>query len=171
MTPISRWPTRQLPWLLLFMGSTLLYVFALYFQYEMGLEPCVKCVYQRTAVIGIMLAAIIGLFGCRFWPLRWAALIGWIYAAYEGLLVAYDHWDLQTSKNAFFAVCESHPNFPDWLPLHQWLPSLFAAPGLCGDIDWEFMGLGMPGWMTLIFGALLALAILVTVLHLFRGRG
>lgn len=163
---LGQLPTRQTPWMLLFLGSTLLYILALYFQYGMGLEPCVKCIYQRVAVLGIMLFTLIGLFGCRYWPIRWVAMIGWGYSAYEGLLIAYDHWDLQTSKNAFFAVCEAHPNFPAWMPLHDWLPGLFAAPGLCGDIDWEFLGMGMPGWMTFIFAGLLLIAIVVAISHL-----
>ncbi|HAD47964.1 MAG: disulfide bond formation protein DsbB [Idiomarina sp.] len=170
MTAISQWPTRQTPWLLLFLGSTLLFILALYFQHAMALEPCVKCVYQRVAVVGVMLSALVGGFGCKFWLTRWLGIVGWGYSSFEGLRVAYDHWDLQTSKNAFFAVCESAPNFPDWAPLHQWLPGFFAAPGLCGDIDWEFLGIGMPGWMTFIFGGFLLIAVIVALLHLSKGK-
>lgn len=168
MTPISQWPSRQTPWLLLFLGSVLLFIIALYFQHVMGLEPCVKCVYQRVAVIGIALSAVVGGLGYKFWLTRWLAMIGWGFSAFAGLRVAYDHWDLQRSKNAFFAVCESAPNFPAWAPLHEWLPGLFAAPGLCGDIDWVFLGLGMPAWMTIIFAGLFVLALLVAALHLFK---
>lgn len=171
MSSFAQWPARQTPWLLLFLGSMLLFIIALYFQYSMGLEPCVKCVYQRVAILGIALFAVVGLVGYRFIITRWLALLGWGYAAFEGLRVAYDHWDLQTSKNAFFAVCESAPNFPAWAPLHEWLPGLFAAPGLCGDIDWSFAGLGMPGWMTFIFAGFLLAAIMMALLHLLkRGR-
>ncbi|AVJ56423.1 disulfide bond formation protein DsbB [Idiomarina sp. OT37-5b] len=170
MTPLAQWPARQTPWLLLFLGTMLLFVIALYFQHGMGLEPCVKCVYQRAAVLGIALAALVGGLGYKFWLTRWLGLLGWGYAAFEGLRIAYDHWDLQTSKNAFFAVCESAPNFPAWLPLHEWIPGFFAAPGLCGDIDWAFLGMGMPGWMTFIFAGLLSLAVIVALLHLIRGR-
>lgn len=170
MTSIARWPLQQLPWTLLFLGSTLLFVGALYFQYAMDLEPCVKCVYQRAAVAAIAVAAVIGGLGRNYWVTRWLGLLGWAYASFQGLLVAYDHWDLQTSKNAFFAVCENQPNFPAWLPLHEWLPGFFGATGLCGDIDWEFLGMGMPGWMTFIFAGFFIVAVLVSLLHLFRGR-
>lgn len=167
MLSVGQWPNKPLAWLLLFLGASALLAAALYFQLVLQLEPCVKCVYQRTAVIGIAVAAVVGLLGSGFWLTRWAALIGWLYAAYQGFLVAYDHWDLQHSKNAFFAVCESAPNFPEWAPLHHWLPTVFAAPGLCGDIDWQWLGLGMPGWMMTIFAGLLLIGVLVTLCHLF----
>lgn len=171
MTGFANLSKRPLPWLLLLIGAAVLYVLALYFQYGMGLEPCVKCIYQRTAVLGIMAAGFVGVLGYGVWPTRWAALALWLYSSVQGFIVAYDHWDLQTSKNAFFAVCESHPNFPQWLPLHEWLPGLFAAPGLCGDIDWQFLGLGMPGWMMVIFAAFTVLAGAVCVSQLlFRNR-
>ena len=166
MLSVGQWPNKPFAWLLLFLGCSGLLAAALYFQMVLGLEPCVKCVYQRMAVVGIGLAAIVGLFGSGFWLTRWAALIGWLYSSYQGLLIAYDHWDLQTSKNAFFAMCESAPNFPGWAPLHEWMPGLFAAPGLCGDIDWQWLGLGMPGWMTVIFAGFLLIGIIVAVCHI-----
>ncbi|MGM0480417.1 MAG: disulfide bond formation protein DsbB [Pseudomonadota bacterium] len=170
MTPIARWPLKQLPWTLLFLGSALLFVIAIYFQYAMGLEPCVKCVYQRAAVAGIAIAAAVGGLGRTYWLTRWLGLLGWGYASLHGLLIAYDHWDLQTSKNAFFAVCENQPGFPAWLPLHEWIPAFFAAPGLCGDIDWQLFGVGMPGWMTFIFASFFVIAVIVSCLHLLRSR-
>ena len=173
MLSIGQWPTKPFAWLLLFLGGAALLGAALYFQAVLGLEPCVKCVYQRMAVVGIALSAIVGLIGSGFALLRWAGLLGWLYSSFEGLRIAYDHWDLQTSKNAFFAVCESAPDFPEWAPLHEWLPGLFAAPGLCGDIDWQWFGMGMPGWMTFIFGGLLVIAVIVTIAHfisLFKKR-
>ena len=151
MLSVGQWPNKPFAWLLLFLGCSGLLAAALYFQMVLGLEPCVKCVYQRMAVVGIGLAAIVGLFGSGFWLTRWAALIGWLYSSYQGLLIAYDHWDLQTSKNAFFAVCESAPNFPGWAPLHEWMPGLFAAPGL---------------WMTVIFAGFLLIGIIVAVCHI-----
>ena len=33
---------------------------ALYFQYGMGLQPCVLCVYERLAMVGLFIAGFIG---------------------------------------------------------------------------------------------------------------
>ena len=63
MLSIGQWPTKPFAWLLLFLGCAVLLGAALYFQAVLGLEPCVKCVYQRMAVVGIALSAIIELIG------------------------------------------------------------------------------------------------------------
>ena len=86
MTPIGQWPARQTPWLVLFLGSMLLFIIALYFQHAMALDPCVKCVYQRVAVLGIAVAALIGGLGCKFVLTRWLGLVGWVrWVGLDGL--------------------------------------------------------------------------------------
>ena len=41
-------------------GSFSLESTALYFQYGMGLQPCVLCVYERLAMVGLFIAGFIG---------------------------------------------------------------------------------------------------------------
>jgi disulfide bond formation protein DsbB len=48
------------------------------------------------------------------------------------------------------------------MPLHEWIPAFFAATGDCGNIDWQFVGLSMPGWMEIVFG-LYAISFLLVV--------
>ena len=50
-------------WWLLAVSALALELTALWFQYGMGLDPCVKCVYQRLAVMGlvVVVALILGL--------------------------------------------------------------------------------------------------------------
>ena len=165
---IYLWPSQRNAWLALFLISLSLLAVAAYFQYGLGLEPCVKCVYQRMAVIGIAVFSLLGYLASSNPLIRLTALAGVLYSAIEGLLIAYDHWDLQTSKNAFFAVCESAPNFPTWAPLHEWLPSYFAAPGLCGDIDWSFLGATMPAWMTFIFAGVTLVVTAAGISHIWH---
>ncbi|MBV2095670.1 MAG: disulfide bond formation protein B, partial [Candidatus Thiodiazotropha sp. (ex Codakia orbicularis)] len=52
---------RRLPWLLLASSALILEGAALYFQYGLELDPCVLCIYQRAAVLGIFLSALIGM--------------------------------------------------------------------------------------------------------------
>lgn len=158
-------PAQPRAWLLLALSAFGLFAAALYFQFGLGLEPCVKCVYQRVAVLAVGLSALLGwwLTGSRWQPI---ASVGWLIAAGWGLLIAYDHHSLQQSANAFFAVCESIPNFPAWLPLHEWLPALFNPTGLCGDIDWAFLGLSMPAWMVVVFAVYSVAALVVIALQL-----
>ncbi|MEX1221400.1 MAG: disulfide bond formation protein DsbB [Idiomarina sp.] len=158
-------------WWLLFASALLFIVVALYFQFAMGLEPCVKCIYQRVAMFGIALAALLPALLPKYAITRFLGLAGWLVASVWGYLIAAEHAAMQNSANSFFAVCDTFPDFPSWAPLHQWLPNLFAAPGLCGDIDWQFLGLSMPMWLQIIFAAyalVAAVLILVRVLKFHR---
>ncbi|MFQ3235338.1 MAG: disulfide bond formation protein DsbB [Paraglaciecola sp.] len=146
----STLPTQRWPWLLLLISTLGLQITALYFQYALDLRPCIMCIYQRTAVFGIMFACLPVLWVNTF-ATRLIAYIGWGVSAIWGYLIALEHVDIQGASNSFFATCEIVPNFPSWLPLHEWLPNLFAATGDCGDINWSFMNMSMPQWMMGIF--------------------
>jgi len=167
---VSQWTETKQAWGLLFATALFVLGCALYFQLALGLEPCVKCVYQRLAMLGIGLAAILGYVGHRMASLRGMALLLWLVSAGWGFYIANDHAQMQLAANAFFAVCDAHPSFPSWAPLHEWIPMIFAAPGLCGDIDWQFLGLSMPMWMQIIFAVYFFTAALVLVLRLFTLR-
>ncbi|MCC2616254.1 disulfide bond formation protein DsbB [Aestuariibacter halophilus] len=143
-------------WGWLFFSALGLELTALYFQYGMGLEPCIMCIYQRTAVFGVMLAGLVPWLANNFIT-RVVGFVTWGVSAIWGLLIAIEHVDIQTATNPFFASCEIVPNFPAFMPLHEWVPQMFAATGDCGDIDWQFLTLSMPQWMIVIFAIYSAL--------------
>jgi disulfide bond formation protein DsbB len=160
---------KKTPWALLFVSCLGFELAALYFQYIMQLAPCIMCIYQRTAVFGIMLAAIPPLISNNILT-RLLGYLGWGVSAIWGLIIAIEHVDIQTAVNPFFASCEIVPNFPSWAPLHEWLPSIFAATGDCGNIDWSFMDQSMPQWMIVIFAAYTAVLGVVLVSRLLLTR-
>jgi len=147
---LSQLSVSRSAWLMFFMSAMVLELAALYFQYGMQLRPCIMCIYQRTAVFGILFSAVPVLLFNNVLT-RLIAYTGWGVSAIWGLLIAVEHVDIQTAANPFFATCEIVPNFPSWLPLHEWLPNIFAATGDCGDINWSFMDMSMPQWMVVIF--------------------
>lgn len=147
---LSNLSTYRWPWGLLLFTTLSLEICALYFQYALELRPCIMCIYQRTAVFGIMLACL-PVWITNTMLTRLIAFIGWGVSAIWGFFIAWEHVDIQGASNSFFATCEIVPNFPSWLPLHEWLPNLFAATGDCGDINWSFLQLSMPQWMMVIF--------------------
>ncbi|MDK1287228.1 disulfide bond formation protein DsbB [Pseudoalteromonas umbrosa] len=145
-------------WGLLFLSALTFEVVALYFQYAMGLEPCVMCIYQRTAMLGVLIAAFVGLCGNKNYFVRLIATAGWGISAIWGWLLAREHLDMQTTTDPFAFTCAFEPSFP--VPLHEWVPSFFAVTGSCSNIDWSFAGLSMPGWMEVIF-AIYAISFLI----------
>ena len=169
---IARLPLQRLPWLLLAFFSSTLVAYALYTQHgPEQLIPCVQCIYQRTAMVGVALFAWLGLaFAPRHLWLRWVALLGWLTSAIAGAYSAYYHSWIQAAINPLFAPCQPHPDFPTWAPLHQLLPQVFDAGGLCGEIDWQWLGLSMPQWLFVIFTCLALIAFVVTVLYSLRSQ-
>ncbi|MDP2636449.1 MULTISPECIES: disulfide bond formation protein DsbB [unclassified Pseudoalteromonas] len=142
---------KRTPWVLLALIAFTFEVTALFFQYQMGLEPCIMCIYQRTAMLGLLIAGVIGAINPNNMIMRVTAFSTWAVASIWGFLLAREHIDMQTTTDPFAFSCEFEPNFP--LPLHEWIPHFFAATGDCGNIDWQFLGLSMPAWMEVIFAA------------------
>lgn len=155
---------QRTPWVLLALTAFTFEVVALFFQYQMGLEPCIMCIYQRTAMLGLLIAGIIGAINPTNRVIRVCALSSWAVASIWGFLIAREHIDMQTTTDPFAFSCEFEPNFP--VPLHQWIPQFFAATGDCGNIDWQFAGLSMPAWMEVIFGAFTLILISVVASRL-----
>jgi len=161
---ISNLATDSRAWFLLTLSALGLEIAALYFQHVMGLDPCIMCIYQRTALWGVFFAGLLGCLGNQVLISRLICYIIWGTSSVWGLLIAIEHVDMQTSALSFMYVCEVVPNFPHWAPLHEWLPFLFEANGDCGDINWQFLDSSMPQTMVVIFGIYSAiLAILLSV--------
>lgn len=167
---ISHLPEKRFAWLLLLLSASALLAYALYSQHMNKLNPCIMCIYQRTAVIGILLSALWGLLFCHNRLGRMFGYAGWLTSSIWGALIAWEHIDLQQAANPFFVSCEIVPNFPSWLPLHEWFPAVFAATGDCGDINWQFTGLSMPQWMLIILTVYSVVGIVVLMGRWLRLR-
>lgn len=153
-------------WLLLIISCAALEGTALYFQHGMGLQPCVMCIYERLALLAILIAGIIGFLAPRFFLTRWLALLLGLFGAVKGLTLAIKHTDYQLNP-APWNTCSPFLDFPETLPLDKWFPNLFAAGGDCGKISWEFLGLIMPQWLIVIF-AFYTIALGLMILAQFK---
>ncbi len=151
MSFISNLSETRLAWGLLFLSTLVLEAYALYTQHAMDLRPCIMCIYQRTAVLGLLFAGIIGASKPNNLAVRIVAYTTWGISSVWGLLIAREHIEMQTTTDPFAFSCEFEPNFPEFMPLHHWIPQFFEATGDCGNIDWQFASLSMPAWMEIIF--------------------
>ena len=160
---------QRAAWLLL-LASTLFFEFCgLFFQHVMGLTPCVMCIYERIAILGILAAALLALINPQKWWLRWPALLIWLGSAIEGLRLSLRHVDIQLNPSPF-NTCSPFAEFPSWLPLDKWVPWLFNPTGDCAELQWSFLGWEMPQWLVLFFAVYLIIALAVIVGNLAKGR-
>ncbi|MDH3000390.1 disulfide bond formation protein B [Chelonobacter oris] len=139
-------------WFLLLISCLAFEAAGLYFQHVMKLEPCVMCIYERVAILGIALAALIGLIAPHFLLIRLSALIIGLFSAVQGLLLAVLHTDYQLNPNPW-DQCPLMVDFPATLPLNKWFPQVFEAYGSCSELQWSFLGFAMPQWLIVVFAA------------------
>ncbi|WNC67288.1 disulfide bond formation protein DsbB [Thalassotalea nanhaiensis] len=171
---LNNFVLNPLSWWLLAISALGLEFSALYFQYGLGLEPCIMCIYQRVAILAIMAGGIIGAVGNNLLTSRLIGFVLWAVGAIWGLLIAIEHVDIQSNAGSLFYTCDLIPNFPSWMPLHEWFPAIFEATGDCGEISWSFLGYSMPQWMIVVYGmytALFAIFFSSRIVNLMKNKG
>ncbi|ELN95496.1 disulfide bond formation protein B [Salmonella enterica subsp. enterica serovar Enteritidis str. 22558] len=127
------------------------------------------CYVLRTLrPVGVMGAGLVGAIAPKT-PLRYVAMVIWIYSAWRGLQLAYEHTMIQLHPSPFM-TCDFMARFPDWLPLGKWLPQVFVASGDCAERQWSFLTLEMPQWLLGIFAAYLVVAIAVVIAQAFKPK-
>ncbi len=165
---LNRSSHRRSAWLLMAFTALALELVALWFQHVMKLQPCVLCIYERCALFGVMGAGLLGAIAPKT-PLRIAALALWIYSAWRGIELAWQHTQMQLNPSPF-QTCDFAVRFPTWLPLDKWLPQVFVASGDCSVRQWEFLSLEMPQWLVGIFVAYLVIALVVLLAQFFKPK-
>ncbi len=132
---LNQFSKGRLSWLLLLVAIIFLKPVPI-FQHVMMLAPCVMCIYERVAMMGIGFAAMIGLIAPNNPLVRWIALAAWGASAYKGLMLAMQHVDYQFNPSPF-ATCDLFVTFPSWAPLNNGflgcLKHTVTARRLCGS--------------------------------------
>lgn len=123
--------------------------YALYLQYYRFLDPCPLCIFQRIAFIKLGVVFALGaLHGPKSasWRRGYGVLACLIAAG--GAAVAGRHLWLQSLPADQVPACTSMGL--DYMlasfPLQEVLAKVLTGSGECAVIDWQFLGLSMPGW-------------------------
>ncbi len=163
---LKRIAVHRFPWLLLAMTALSLELAALYFQYQMKLDPCVLCVYERTAVAGILLAGLFAAIYPSLLLVRWTAMLIWGVSAGWGLFLALKHTGIQLFPSAS-NTCDFAASYPSWAKLDELIPWLFQPTGFCDEIQWQFFGYTMPQTMIGVYVIYLVTLVAVICAELF----
>ena len=163
--------TRQrASWILLLASAVLLELGAMGFQHGLGLSPCVMCIYERIATMGLVAAALIALINPKQRVFRWLGILIWGYSAVRGFQLSLRHVDYLVNPSPF-NTCSVFPDFPVWLPLDSWAPWFFAAYADCAERQWSFLGWELPQWLVPIFALYLTTWLVILIANLAqKGR-
>ena len=140
-----------------FLVCALMLAYAIYEQFQMGVEPCPMCIFQRLAFIAMGIFFLIGGLHAPSSPKGrrvYAVLVA--IAALIGIGIAINHLRMQfTPHDPMMAGCGPGLSYLlDSFPLTDALKKAFTGSGDCGEINWTFLGITMPGW-TLIWYVIL----------------
>lgn len=126
--------------------------FALYAQYQLGLEPCPLCIFQR---IGVIAAGVIALLAALINPGRggakaWSGLT--MVAALAGLSVSLRQLWLQQLPADQVPACGPGLEFlMESSPLMEVISKVLKGSGECATVEWTFLGMAMPFWVAVFF--------------------
>jgi protein dithiol:quinone oxidoreductase len=131
-----------------FLACVALLAYAYYAQFELHLEPCPLCIFQRIGVLAIGVAfAVAAAHDPAVWGRRvYAALIALASAATIG--VAARHIYVQHAPPGSIPACGASLDFMlKVFPLTDVLVKVLTGSGECAKVNWRFLGLAMPDWV------------------------
>jgi len=156
---LSRW---------LFLGIALvcggLMAVALYMEHVMGLEPCPLCMLQRMAVIAVGGVALLsGLIGPRGWGVRLGGA-GLLVSSLVGAgLAGRQLWLQNLPDNAVPSCGPGYDYMREAFPLTEVVWMALQGSGDCAKVQWQFLGLSIPGWTILFFIAVSIVALFLLI--------
>ncbi|MGB0663681.1 MAG: disulfide bond formation protein B [Pontibacterium sp.] len=109
---------------------------AWYYQYQLGYGPCVLCIHIRMAIMLVIAIALLGLvlpkskLSLSFVFATMAASAVWMFER--------SFKTLSVERGWAEGACTMDLGLPAWLPVDQWLPTLFEAWEPCGYTPYVF---------------------------------
>jgi disulfide bond formation protein DsbB len=149
-------PRRRAAFALAALVCAALIGYALYAQHVLGLEPCPLCIFQRIAVI---VCGVIFALAAIHNPGRTGAIVYAVlgaFAAAAGAAISMRHVWTQSQPPAELTACAPGLDYMlETLPFSEVLSKVFLGRGDCATIDWNVLGVSMPGWTLVFFLAML----------------
>ena len=136
-----------------------------YFQRFLGLEPCPLCILQRFVVISLgMVLLVATIHGPGGWGNRvYGGLI--MLLAGSGAAVAGRHVWLQSLPADQVPECGPGLDYIlEVFPLSEALKLVLHGSGECAKVEWQFLGLSIPGWTLIAFSGFILFG-LIQLLH------
>ena len=126
---VSAFLTGRLYWLIIALLAVCMEAIALYYQYELGDEPCQVCIHIRIWVAAFLILSVAML------ALPKRKIINSLGHLLNTVFMA-GLWErclflLQVENGNANSSCNFQLGFPDWFALDKWMPALFEVRNLC----------------------------------------
>ena len=145
-----------------------------YFQYVKGLQPCPLCLMQRFCIFMLLMFGLMGLTLSTLKRARLVAVLQIVFAVAGVFFASRQLWLQSLPAGQTPACMPGLDVLIHYFPWQDVLRALVWGAGDCAEINWQWLGLSMPGWSLLYFlfmlviSALLFLRLKPTVNHLVR---
>jgi protein dithiol:quinone oxidoreductase len=124
--------------------------YALHAQYDLNLDPCPLCIFQR---IGVILLGLAFLAAAAHHPRGGGRYLYAVLIALFALLtagLAARHLYVQSLPPGSLPSCGAPLALMlRFSPLLQVIRTVLTGSGECGEVNWRFLGLAMPAWVLL----------------------
>lgn len=132
----------------------------LWLEGRLGLAPCPLCVLDRVAfVLAGTVFALAALHGAGVTGQRVYAVLALLPLA-AGVAIAGRHVWLQQLPPERVPACGPDLDYIlESFPFTQALALILRGSGSCAEIQWQFLGLSIPGWTLVLFLGLALLAL------------
>jgi disulfide bond formation protein DsbB len=121
-----------------------------YAQLHLGLVPCPLCMFQR---FGVALLGGVFLVACLHDPKGWGARVYAVLLGLAALLtagIAARHLYVQHLPPGMVPSCGAPLEYMvKIMPLTTVIAKVLSGSGECAVVNWQFLGLAMPGWVLL----------------------
>ena len=148
---------RRLNNFLGFGACVALLAYALYAQFELGLDPCPLCIFQR---IGIAALGLVFLIAALHNPRRWGVTVYTVLIAAAALTtigVSARHLYVQHLPPGTLPSCGAPLSvLMKFMSPGALIEKVLSGSGECSEVTWRFLGLAMPAWVlicALVLGA------------------
>ena len=131
-----------------FLVCAALVAYALHAQYDLGLDPCPLCIFQR---IGVILMGVAFLAAALHLPRGRGRYL------YGALLVLFALFTVGIAARQLYIQSLPPGTLPScgaplavmlhFMPLTEVIRKVLAGSGECGEVNWRFLGLAMPAWV------------------------
>lgn len=139
----------------------LIAVAVLYFQKHLGLEPCYLCITQRAFIIAVgVICAIAALHNPTPKGQRLYAGLSLATAAGGSFFSIKQLW-LQSLPEDKVPACGPPADYLfEAFSMSDAIGMLLRGDGNCAEVQWQLLGLSMPGWVLVSFIGLIGIGLM-----------